>query len=153
MKKVHIVIRRVCQFTAWLALGMPAFGQLTEASLPIDGSYIVRPGVTISTSDQPKGEVCVVAISGRLTEPEVMAIIDEAVPMASRGLSLVAFYKCLGVCKSTWDDEKVKISEAVGFGQIASPAAIILFKRKKCEQRVKEAPSFSITVRQPTLPF
>lgn len=150
---VRIAKSRLGQVICWFALGTPLFGQVTEASLqalygkPVAGTYTVRPGVTIATSDGPKGEACVLSIFGPTTEQEANAVIDEVVPAASRGLAGRTMVGCVGACESVRDYEKVTFSWAVMPGQIANPAAIIVFKNKNCEQRAKEvrARGFSIT--------
>jgi hypothetical protein len=137
----------------WLGLGMPLFGQVSEASLralygkPVNGSYVVRPGVTIDTSDGGKREVCVLTVTGPATEHAVMDVVDQAVPAASRGLALRSMLECVGDCVSNRIYEKATIVTAVMAGQTATPAAIVTFKGKSCEQRVKEAGAkgFSIT--------
>src|SRR5450432_3666815 len=92
--------RRLCQVMFCFALGTPIFGQVSQASLrtlygnPVKGSYAVGPGATMATSSGPKGEVCVLTISGPITERELMAIIDVAVPTSSRGLALDNFLDC-----------------------------------------------------------
>jgi hypothetical protein len=151
--------RGFCQAISWFILGMPAFGQVSETSLrtlygkPVNGSYIVRPGITIAVTDGPKGEACVLTISGPITEPELTTIIDQAVPAASRGLGLRSMIDCVGACQSIREYEKLTVSFAVMAGQIARPAAIITFKSKSCEHRAREARAggFSIT-RLPTSP-
>ena len=137
--------RRWCGFIFLLTLGMPAFGQVSEASLrslygkPVDGSYVVRPGVTIATSAGLKGEACVLTIWGPTTEAELMAIVDQAVPPASRGLALGGVLECMGICKSTREYERVTVSSFVKAGQTASLAAIVISKSKSCEGRAREA--------------
>jgi hypothetical protein len=149
--------RRLCQVMSCLALGTPIFGQVSEASLralygnPVKGSYTVRPGVTMATSNGPKGEVCVLTIAGPVTEQQLMAMIDVAVPASSRGLALNHLLECLGACQSVRVYENATIRSAVMSGQTSNPAAIISFKSKNCEERAKEARAqvFSIN-RQPS---
>lgn len=86
-----------------------------------------------------RGEACVLTIWGPTSESELIAIIDEAVPAASRGLALGAMSECMGICKTVRKYEKATVSTAVMAGQIASPAAIVAFRSKTCEGRVKEA--------------
>ena len=149
---------RLCQVVFWIALGTPIFGQVNEATLrtlygnPVNGSYTVRPGVTMATANGPKGEVCVLTITGPTTERQLMAIIDIAVPSSSRGLLLGQFLDCAGICQSVRDYEKVTISSAVMAGQIANPAAIISFKGKNCEERTKEARVQGFLISRPKQP-
>jgi hypothetical protein len=120
----------------WLALAMPAFGQVSQASVR---SYVLRPGVTITEYEGPKHEVCVLTISGPKTEAYVMGILDEVVPTASRGLALGALSECAGICRNIRDYEKVTIDVTVLYdGKLANPAAEVTFKSKSCEARVKE---------------
>jgi hypothetical protein len=141
-----------------LALAMPGFGQVTEASLrtlygnPVNGSYTVSPGVTIATSDGPQGEVCVLKIVGATTEGQVLTIYDKAVPASARGLALGSMLECVGACKWDMNYEKMTMSYAVMKGQISDPAAIVSFKNKSCKERVKEAEAkgFSIRVTNPS---
>ena len=135
----------MCAAIFCLALGAPGFGQVSEASLqalygkPIDGSYVVHPGVTITVFDGPKGEVCVLTVSGPKTEEELIAIIDKAVPPASRGLALGSLITCMAICQTVRNYEKVTIySTVLAGGQLDNPAAIVTFKSKSCEARVKE---------------
>jgi len=136
---------RVCVAVCWLALGMPAFGQVSEESLralygkPVGGSYVVRPGVTVTAYEGPKGEVCVLTISGPKTEAYVMGVLDEVVPTASRGLALGAMSECAGICLIIRNYEKVTIDLTVlADGKLDNPAAEVTFKSKICEARVKE---------------
>lgn len=136
---------RLCVATAWLAFGMPAFGQVSEASIearygkPVAGIYVVRPGVTIKTFEGPGGEVCILTVSGPKTEVYLMGILDEVVPTASRGLAHGAGSECLGICRTIRNYEKVTIASiALADGKLANPAAIVTFKSKSCEARVKE---------------
>jgi hypothetical protein len=138
----------------WL-FAMPIFGQVSETSLrdlygkPNTGRYIVRPGVTVATSDGPNGEICVLTISGPIAEQELTAIIDEAVPTASRGLALGRMVDCVGACLSVRRYEKLTISSAVMGGQIADPAAIITSNSKNCEQRAKDARAKGFSMTRP----
>jgi hypothetical protein len=154
---VRSMQRRLCQVMFCLALGTPTFGQVSEASLrtlygnPVKGSYTDGPGATMATSNGPKGEVCVLTISGPITEQQLMAMIDVAVPASSRGLALGNSLECVGACQSVRIYEKVTIRSAVMSGQTSNPAAIVSFKSKNCEERAKEARAqvFSIN-RQPS---
>ena len=135
---------------AWLALCVPAFGQVSEASLearygkPVAGSYVVRPGVTIKTYEGPKGEVCVLTISGPKTEKDLMAIVDQAVPSASRGLALGGVSVCAGICPTIRNYEKLTIETIVLYdGDRANATAAVTSKSKNCEARVKEVPRFA----------
>lgn len=142
----------------WLGLEMPLFGQVSEASLralygkPVNGSYVVRPGVTIDAFDGPKGEVCVLTVTGPATEQAVMDVVDQAVPAASRGLALGSMLECVGACESDWDYKKVTIVTAVMAGQTATPAAVVTFKGQSCEQRVKEAGARSVSITLSKIP-
>jgi len=135
---------RWCVAISWLALVAAGFGQVSEGSLralygkPVAGSYVVRPGVTITAIEGPKGEVCVLTISGPKTEEDLIAVIDKAVPPASRGLALGSLSECMGICRTTRNYEKVTIySTVLAGGQLDNPAAIVTFKSKSCEARVK----------------
>lgn len=149
--------RRSYRWILLLALGMPALGQISETSLrslygkPVNGSYTVRPGVTIATSDGSKGQVCVLTIWGPATEPELNTIIDQAVPAASRGMALLSMTECAGVCQSIGDYERATVSSGATAQQSAHPAAIVVFKSKTCEDRVKEARAMGFSIR-PRLP-
>ena len=121
---------------AWLAVGLPAFGQVSEASVRSD---FLRPGVTITEYEGPKHEVCVLTVSGPKTEVYVMGILDEVVPTASRGLALGALSECAGICRNIRDYEKLTVDVTVmADGKLANPAAEVIFKSKSCEARVKE---------------
>jgi hypothetical protein len=137
---------------------MPAFGQLTERSLRIlygkavNGSYIVRPGVTISASYGSNAEVCVLTIVGPTTEPELIGLVDQAVPAASRGLAPQSIIDCAGACLSIRAYERVTVSSAVIEGQIAHPAAIVTSKSKSCEAHAREARVQGFSIIRPKLP-
>lgn len=148
----------LCQMIFCFALATPVCGQVSEASLqalygpPIKGTYTVRPGVEIATSNGPKSEVCVLTVTGPRTEKQLMAVIDVAVPASSRGLALEQWLGCLGACQSIKEYEKVNISSAVMSGQTANPAAIIIFKSKPCEERAKEARTHGFSISQAKQP-
>lgn len=116
---------------SWLA-----FGQVSQTSVR---SYVVRPGVTIKTYEGPGGEVCVLTVSGPKTEMYLMGVLDEVVPTASRGLALGAMSECMGICRTIRTYEKLTIDSIVlADGKLANPAAVVTFKSKRCEARVKE---------------
>ena len=133
---VRFTTGRLCLAISWLAFGVPAFGQVSDASVR---SYVLRPGVTITEYEGAKHEVCVLTVSGPKTEVYLMGILDEVVPTASRGLALGAMSECAGICLITRNYERVTIETTVLFGgQLDNPAAIVTFKSKSCEARVKE---------------
>ncbi len=115
---------------AWLALCVPAFGQVSKANVR---SYVLRPGVTITEYEGPKHEVCVLTVSGPKTEAYVMGILDEVVPTASRGRALDAWSACAGICMTFRNYEKLTIETTVLYdGKLDNPAAIVTFKSKSC---------------------
>ena len=145
---------QLCLIVVGLALGMSAFGQVSASSLetlygtPVDGKYTVDSEVTIQTMDGPNGEACVLKVSGVTTEERLTAILDLAVPSASRGKLSTDMFECAGACERIGDYQLATIYSALFSGQTSTPSAIIKFKAKLCEQRAKEADAIGLAIKR-----
>jgi hypothetical protein len=141
---------------------MPSgFGQVSQKKLrnrygpPLHGSYSLRAGVSMSASDGPRDQACVLTISGQLPESELLAIFDELVPVAARGkeLNSLLFSEWASGTglQSVKDYEKVSLVYFLpGRDIVANPAAFITFKSKSCATAAREARAtgFRITKRE-----
>ena len=103
-------------------------------------SFLVEPGVKIKVVYGPSREVCVLTISGLISEANLMRTFEKAVPSKSRGVYLGRISECMGICIQRFTFEKVEVTSGViGSSQISEPAANVIFKRRECHAAASAA--------------
>lgn len=96
-------------------------------------SFLVAPGVKMKAAYGLSRQVCVLTISGSISEANLMRTFEKAVPSKSRGAYLRRMSECMGMCIQRFTFEKVEITSGViGNSQTSEPAAKIIFKRGEC---------------------
>jgi hypothetical protein len=135
---------RACLAPAILALCCGASAQTTESGLkalygePVQDTFLVRPDVQLHAVYGPDHKVCVLTISGPISERELMRVFDTIVPVKTRGLTRLSMIECMGVCRRVIHYENVEFTSGVIDSQVSDPAESIVFKRKDCEAAANE---------------
>lgn len=138
---------------SFLLLAFTVFGQTTDKSLrhkysqAADGSFIVKPGVTIKAVYGDNHQACVLTIAGPISEKELVKIFEKAVP-ESRGSKTQDLLECMGACTRVIEFENVSYRSAVVGTQTADPDAVIIFGRKDCEPAADEAKKITFSIKR-----
>jgi len=106
---------------ATLALSFSASAQTTESSLralygePVEGAFLVKPGVTLRAVYGPNGQACALSIAGPISDGALMRVFETAVPASARGPKTLEMVECMSVCRRVTRFEHVEfISGVIG---------------------------------------